>query len=64
MKKLVKPVILAVLVAVFVTLVVLPINLSAHTLKPGEKAVIFQVDTCVCPLSGGCQCLFLDPPTD
>ena len=65
MKKFVKPIILLVLAAVFVSLLIIPSHLPAAgpvTLS-GQLEVHDKVITCICPLNNNsCQCVILKPP--
>ena len=66
MKPITKSIILIVMAAVLAVLIIIPVDLFAGgVIKPGVKARINGIDTCVCPQSNGdCQCLILDPSTD
>ena len=59
MKRSFKALALILLAAIFVTLIILPVNLKSDVLQSGFKTIIRGVDTCVCPRSGDCQCLIL-----
>ena len=59
MKRKFKVLALIIMAAIFVTLIILPVNLKSDVLVSGFKKVINEVDTCVCPRSGNCQCLIL-----
>ena len=59
MKRSLKALVLIIMVAIFVTLIILPVNLKSETLMQGKKVVYEGVDTCVCPRDGDCQCLIL-----
>jgi hypothetical protein len=59
MKRKFKVLALIIMAAIFVTLIILPVNLKSDTLMSGLKFRIDNIDTCVCPKDGHCQCLIL-----
>jgi hypothetical protein len=59
MKRTFKVLALIIMAAIFVTLIVLPVNLKADLLIPGGKYKINNTDTCACSVGTNCQCLFM-----
>jgi hypothetical protein len=59
MKRSFKVLALIIMAAIFVTLIILPVNLKSDILIPGAKIIVHGIDTCACKAQGDCQGLIL-----